>query len=96
MIGGASAFNEALESPLCKTVYLTKILQEIPCDTFITLPDPKQFADDPDYTVEVCKMGNLISHFLSPTPLNTIVCLRNTRRMASSLSCMSCSALNES
>lgn len=53
VIGGASAFNEALDSPQCKKVYLTRILKEVPCDAYIVLPDAKQYRHDPEHKVEV-------------------------------------------
>jgi dihydrofolate reductase len=35
IIGGAQVYAEALASPLCEEVYLTKVAGEHECDTFI-------------------------------------------------------------
>jgi dihydrofolate reductase/thymidylate synthase len=45
VIGGASVYKEALESPLCDTIHFTKVLQEFPdMDTFFPTISADRFA----------------------------------------------------
>ena len=39
VIGGAALYAESLRSPLCHTIYLTRVLKEFACDTFIPTLD---------------------------------------------------------
>eukprot|EP00002_Diphylleia_rotans_P004063 TRINITY_DN1291_c0_g2_i1.p1 TRINITY_DN1291_c0_g2~~TRINITY_DN1291_c0_g2_i1.p1 ORF type:complete len:486 (-),score=113.17 TRINITY_DN1291_c0_g2_i1:116-1573(-) len=45
VIGGAQVYSDALQSPHCKTIYLTKIFADIPCDTFLPAIDPAVFQE---------------------------------------------------
>lgn len=39
VVGGSSLYRESLQSPLCHTIYLTRVLREFPCDTHIPAID---------------------------------------------------------
>ncbi|KAE8747471.1 hypothetical protein FOCC_FOCC005803 [Frankliniella occidentalis] len=43
VIGGSSVYNLAMNSQFCHRIYLTKILKEFQCDTFMDSIDEKQF-----------------------------------------------------
>lgn len=54
VIGGESIYKSALESGLCDQIYLTQVLHEFECDTF--LPDINkmyQLVKDPDVDDEI-------------------------------------------
>eukprot|EP00048_Salpingoeca_helianthica_P023285 m.23422 g.23422 ORF g.23422 m.23422 type:complete len:179 (-) comp8500_c0_seq1:32-568(-) len=44
VIGGARVYQEALSSPQCGLVYMTRVHKDFPCDTFIP-PLPSRFID---------------------------------------------------
>jgi len=50
VIGGSHIYQTAIKSPLCHRIYLTKILQEFPCDTFFPQfnEDEYKFVEDPE------------------------------------------------
>ena len=83
MIGGSSVYQEAMTSSLCEKVYLTRILADIECDTFIS-PIGDEFILDPDHVIEVSKFS-FVGRRLSLT--NTVT-TRDVRRMVFRMSFM--------
>jgi dihydrofolate reductase / thymidylate synthase len=43
VIGGASVYNVAMGMPNCSHIFLTRVLKDIECDTFLQPIDPQQF-----------------------------------------------------
>ncbi|XP_072174316.1 dihydrofolate reductase-like [Diadema setosum] len=54
VIGGSSVYKDAMESPLCHRIYLTRVMKEIECDTFFPEFDLNRFklVTDPAVTTE--------------------------------------------
>ncbi|XP_063223937.1 dihydrofolate reductase-like isoform X2 [Bacillus rossius redtenbacheri] len=66
IIGGSSLYKEAMQSPLCHRIYLTRILKHYDCDVFLPdipasfvrikdsrVPEEKQEENDVEYYHEV-------------------------------------------
>lgn len=52
-IGGAKVYREAMKSPYCEKIYITKILNNFECDTFMPTINPKWFKLDEKYGQEL-------------------------------------------
>lgn len=55
IVGGYSVYKEAMESPLCDRIYLTRVLAQFECDAFFPqLSDNfKRISNDPDVPEEI-------------------------------------------
>nr|XP_027213455.1 dihydrofolate reductase-like isoform X1 [Penaeus vannamei] len=60
-IGGSSIYEMALESEHLHRIYLTRILKDFECDTFLPLFDPKKFqiVTDPAVPAELQQEGDI-------------------------------------
>ncbi|XP_062604045.1 dihydrofolate reductase-like, partial [Saccostrea cucullata] len=45
VMGGQNVFQEAMQSPFCKRIYLTEILEECPADTFFPHFDEEKYNE---------------------------------------------------
>lgn len=61
IVGGHSVYKEAMESPLCHKIYLTRIMAEFECDAFFPrLTDNfTRIPNDPDISDEIQEENGL-------------------------------------
>ena len=63
IIGGAGLFADAMSSPDCERIYLTKVQTEVECDTFIPVLDESRFTPMPGHEVEAVTEGDISYEF---------------------------------